>query len=130
MASTVARPVTPLGILAQLLAEVAADIDDPRLERAAAMAGGLEPYLDAMSTPESAALAALAERTRSHPWNAPLEQEMLSGHVEGQLLRMLVRVTRARRVLEIGMFTGYSALAIAEALPEAGRVVALSLIHI
>lgn len=124
MEATVARAVTPLGILAVLLAEVAADVDDPRLQRAAALAGGLEPYLEAMTTPESPALAALAERTRAHPWTAPLEQEMLSGHVEGQLLKALVRMTRARRVLEIGMFTGYSALAIAEALPERGRVIA------
>jgi caffeoyl-CoA O-methyltransferase len=40
------------------------------------------------------------------------------------LLKMLVHATRARRVLEIGMFTGYSALAMAEALPANGRVVA------
>ena len=49
---------------------------------------------------------------------------MLSGHVEGQALKMLVHATRARRVLEIGMFTGYSALAMAEALPADGQVVA------
>ena len=49
---------------------------------------------------------------------------MLSGHVEGQALKMLVHLAGARRVLEIGMFTGYSALAMAEALPEDGRVVA------
>jgi caffeoyl-CoA O-methyltransferase len=77
-------------------------------------------------------LAAVAERTRSHDWEQPecnratprLEAEMLSGHVEGQLLRFLVAMTRARRVLEIGMFTGYSALAIAEALGGEGHVVA------
>ncbi len=49
---------------------------------------------------------------------------MLSGHVEGQALKMLVRLIRARRVLDVGMFTGYSALAMAEALPDDGRVVA------
>jgi caffeoyl-CoA O-methyltransferase len=49
---------------------------------------------------------------------------MLSGHVEGQALKMLVHATRARRVLEIGMFTGYSALAMAEALPPGGQVIA------
>jgi caffeoyl-CoA O-methyltransferase len=53
-----------------------------------------------------------------------LEQEMLSGHVEGQTLQMLAYATRAKRVLEIGMFTGYSALAIAEGLPVDGTVVA------
>lgn len=123
----VARSVTPLGILGDLLTEIAADRDDPRLVRAAALAGGLEPYLETMTTPQSPALAELAARTRGRPWPAPLEQEMLSGHVEGQLLRMLVRITRAKRVLDIGMFTGYSALAIAEALPAGGRVVACEL---
>ena len=49
---------------------------------------------------------------------------MLSGHVEGQALKFLVRLARARRVLEIGMFTGYSALAMAEALPDDGELVA------
>jgi caffeoyl-CoA O-methyltransferase len=49
---------------------------------------------------------------------------MLSGHVEGQALKMLVHATRATRVLEIGMFTGYSALAMAEALPGDGQVIA------
>ena len=49
---------------------------------------------------------------------------MLSGHVEGQTLKFLVRLARASRVLEIGMFTGYSALAMAEALPADGELVA------
>ncbi len=49
---------------------------------------------------------------------------MLSGQVEGQFLKFLVHMTGARRVLEIGMFTGYSALAMAEALPPNGGVVA------
>lgn len=49
---------------------------------------------------------------------------MLSGHVEGQTLKLLVYMTRARRILDIGMFTGYSALAMAEALPEDGRLIA------
>lgn len=48
---------------------------------------------------------------------------MLVGPLEGALLRLLVRLTNARRVLEIGMFTGYSALAMAEALPEDGNLI-------
>ena len=52
---------------------------------------------------------------------------MLSGHVEGVALQFLVRLMGARRVLEIGMFTGYSALAMAEALPADGQVVACEL---
>ena len=49
---------------------------------------------------------------------------MLSGHIEGQTLKMFVSMTGAKRILEIGMFTGYSALVMAEALPEEGVLVA------
>ena len=117
--------MTPLGIVTATLKELAAEAGaDPRLQRAAALADGLDPYLEACTTPASDALAALTARTRAHRWEGTLEPEMLSGHVEGQLLRFLVRLTRARRVLDVGMFTGYSALAMAEALPADGVVVA------
>jgi caffeoyl-CoA O-methyltransferase len=134
------RPVTPVGILAETLARLSREIDvaatpDPalaaELRRASDLAGGLDPYLAACTTPESSALAELARRTEAEDWvgrrqeNGPaLEQEMLSGHVEGQTLKFLVHLARARRVLEVGMFTGYSALAMAEALPDGGEVVA------
>lgn len=49
--------------------------------------------------------------------------KMMVGPLEGALLRLLVRITAAKRVLEIGMFTGYSALAWAEALPEDGQLI-------
>ncbi|MSW51752.1 MAG: SAM-dependent methyltransferase, partial [Actinobacteria bacterium] len=131
----------PVGILAEelegLLARVAADErQDPELldglRRARDLAAGLDPYVAASTTPESDALAALDRRTRAEDWAAVpgdlgLEQEMLSGHVEGQVLKFLVHATRARRVLEIGLFTGYSALAMAEALPEDGELVACEL---
>jgi predicted O-methyltransferase YrrM len=48
---------------------------------------------------------------------------MMVGPLEGALLKLLVRLTAAKRVLEIGMFTGYSALAMAEALPENGQLI-------
>ncbi len=103
-----------------------------RLRRVRDLAGGLDPYLDQCTTPESSALSSLARRTQQVDWasralvfgSGPLEQEMLSGHVEGQWLKFLVHMTRATRVLEIGMFTGYSALAMAEALPPSGEIVA------
>ena len=104
--------------------------DDLRADvrRAAELASGLDPYVARMSTPESDALRELAARTAREDWGlrsaGSLEQEMLSGHLEGQTLSFLVRATGARRVLEIGMFTGYSALAMAEALPDDGEVVA------
>jgi caffeoyl-CoA O-methyltransferase len=136
------RPVTPVGILAakleSLVQQAAKDQTiDPffkrELHQAYDLANGLDPYLDRCTTPESEALARLVKRTQSEDWSQRfsdgetvrhLEQEMLSGHVEGQALKFLVRLTQARHVLEIGMFTGYSALAMAEALPEDGRVVA------
>jgi caffeoyl-CoA O-methyltransferase len=135
------RPVTPLGILAAKLEFLsqqlaASDIDaklKSELSQACELASGLDPYLSQCTTPESPALAALVRRTQAEDWSKrfadretarELEQEMLSGHVEGQFLKFLVHVTQARRVLEIGMFTGYSALAMAEALPDDGEVVA------
>jgi len=54
-----------------------------------------------------------------------MEAEMISGQLEGQLLQFLVRFGRVTTALDIGTFTGYSALALAEALPENGRVVTL-----
>merc|ERR1712050_493616 len=55
----------------------------------------------------------------------PMEAEMISGQVEGQLLQMLVRFGGVTKALDIGTFNGYSALALAEALPPHGRLVTL-----
>ena len=52
---------------------------------------------------------------------------MLSGHVEGRLLALLVKLSGAQRVLDVGTFTGYSALAMAEAIGDGGRVVTCEL---
>jgi caffeoyl-CoA O-methyltransferase len=49
--------------------------------------------------------------------------QMQVGRIEGQFLKMLVRLTNAKRILEIGMFTGYSALMMAEGLPEDGKII-------
>merc|ERR1719277_1280794 len=54
-----------------------------------------------------------------------MEAEMLSGQLEGQLLQFLVRFGGVKKALDIGTFTGYSALALAEALPEDGKVITL-----
>lgn len=136
-----ARPVTPLGILAEQLetavqlaegANVPAELA-AALQEARSLAAGLDPYLEDGTTPHSDALAELARKTAREDWSQrfsdgetvrQLEQEMLSGHIEGQALKLLVQMSRATRVLEVGMFTGYSALAMAEALPDNGCVVA------
>ncbi len=49
--------------------------------------------------------------------------QMQVGRVEGTFLKLLVRLTQARRILEVGMFTGYSALMMAEALPDDGQLI-------
>jgi len=137
----IARPVTPLGILAQELEALVQALDKEtlpaqikqKLRNASLLALGLDPYLEQCTTSESAALAALADKTAREHWSnrfeggetvVPLEQEMLSGHIEGQALKMFIHMTKAKRVLEIGMFTGYSALAMAEALPADGKLIA------
>lgn len=136
-----ARPVTPLGILVEHLQSavriVEAQANAPaslkeHLHKALSLAADLDPYIEACTTEESPALAAIDQKTRSQAWNQlfsdgstvrQLEQEMLSGHLEGQVLKMFVHMTRAKSILDIGMFTGYSALAMAEALPPDGRLV-------
>ena len=78
----------------------------------------IEAYAEAHTTPPNALLAELAAETRE-TMSAP---QMLTGTVEGRFLELLVFGTGARRVLEIGTFTGYSALSMAAALPEGGRI--------
>ena len=53
--------------------------------------------------------------------------QMLTGPVEGTLLRMLIQVSGAKRVLEIGTFTGYSALSMAAGLPDDGALITCEL---
>ena len=62
------------------------------------------------------ALAAETEKAMAFP-------QMMVGQLEGRFLEMLVHMTGARRILEIGMFTGYSALSMAAALPPDGHIV-------
>merc|ERR1711988_751405 len=54
-----------------------------------------------------------------------MEAEMISGQAEGQLLQLLIKFGKVKKVLDIGTFTGYSSLAMAEALPADGTVITL-----
>ena len=78
----------------------------------------IEAYAKEHTTPPTELLAELAEETRA-TMSAP---QMLTGTVEGRFLELLVFGTGARRVLELGTFTGYSALSMAAALPDGGRI--------
>ncbi|MDL1862066.1 SAM-dependent methyltransferase [Betaproteobacteria bacterium PRO7] len=79
----------------------------------------LYEYLLANSLREHPELAALREATRTHP-----RASMQIAPEQGQLMALLVKLLGARRTIEIGVFTGYSALAVALALPDDGRILA------
>jgi len=83
----------------------------------------IEEYAQEHCDPEPALLSELMSRTRSQIGHL----EMLTGRLEGSLLRFLVSAIGARRVLEVGTFTGYSALMMASALPEDGELVTLEI---
>ena len=65
----------------------------------------------------------LYARLREETYQVMDRPQMQVGLLEGRFLKMLVRLTGARNILEIGMFTGYSALMMAEGLPDDGRLV-------
>jgi caffeoyl-CoA O-methyltransferase len=79
----------------------------------------LERYAFAHTRPEPELLRALAEETYARM----ASPQMLTGRLEGRLLKLLAALSGAQRVLEIGTFTGYSALSMAEGLPGDGRVI-------
>jgi len=79
----------------------------------------LDRYAAEHTTSEPELLAAVAAVTRES-LDAP---EMMVGPLEGRFLEMLVYLTGAERVLEIGTFSGYSSLSMAAALPPGGRII-------
>jgi caffeoyl-CoA O-methyltransferase len=79
----------------------------------------IEAYAEAHTTPDGDLFERLAEETRAKT-TAP---QMMVGRIEGQFLATLVAVTGARRVLEIGTFTGYSAISMSSALPSDGELI-------
>ena len=81
----------------------------------------LDEYISSHSSPENAVLEAITRDTHVHILNP----HMLSGHVQGRVLSMISHMIRPKRILELGTFTGYSALCLAEGLPEDGRLVTI-----
>ncbi len=83
----------------------------------------VEQYAAAHTSPPAGFLQALAAQTRA-TLDSP---QMLTGEVEGRLLEFLVFLAQPRRVLEIGTYSGYSALSMARALPAGGHIVTCEL---
>jgi caffeoyl-CoA O-methyltransferase len=84
----------------------------------------IEEYSVAKSEPTAALLQELVQTTCAKTGS---RSEMLCGPLEGRFLKLMVQVIGAVRVLEIGMFTGYSALSMAEGLPADGELVTCEL---
>lgn len=78
----------------------------------------MEQYIEQMSSPEEPLLKELERET----YLRVLNPRMISGHIQGRLMEMIVRMLRPQRILEIGTFTGYSALCMAAGLPEGGII--------
>ena len=78
----------------------------------------LQDYLRAHSDPEGDYLYRLYRATNIHT----IHGRMASGHLQGRLLKMLVQMARPKNILEVGTFSGYSAICMAEGLEEGGTV--------
>ncbi len=83
----------------------------------------LDKYILDHSEPQTEALAWLQKQTNIRTNHA----RMLSGAVQGRFLKMIAQMTGARRILELGTFTGYSAICLASGLPEDGHLDTLEL---
>ena len=81
----------------------------------------LEEYIEQHSSPENEVLASINRSTNLHVLNP----HMLSGQVQGRVLSFLSQMIRPKRILELGTFTGYSALCLAEGLPEDGELITI-----
>jgi caffeoyl-CoA O-methyltransferase len=86
-----------------------------------AHAEDLARYCESVSAPECPLALQLREETAEKYRHSPGAARMISGHLQGSLLTLLVQLTRARTVLELGSFTGYSALSFAEGLKGTER---------
>ena len=84
---------------------------------------GIHEYAVSKSEPTQALLDKLMNETKEKM----TRWQMLCGPLEGRFLKMMVLLAQATRILEVGTFTGYSALSMAEALPENGRLTTLDI---
>ena len=80
-------------------------------------------YIEEHATQQSEAMSWVAKQTHIRTNHA----RMLSGSIQGELLRIIVQTSGAKRILELGTFTGYSAISLASALPEDGHLDTLEL---
>ena len=83
----------------------------------------IEAYSQSFSDPESALLKELNRETHA----LILQPRMLSGHLQGRFLSLISKILQPKLILEIGTYTGYSALCLAEGLTEKGQLITLDI---
>ncbi len=81
----------------------------------------LEEYIDSHTTAEPVAVNRIWRRSNLHLVGG----RMCSGHIQGRLLKMMVQIAGAKRVLELGTFSGYASVCLAEGLPEDGKLITI-----
>jgi caffeoyl-CoA O-methyltransferase len=81
----------------------------------------IDRYVTDHTQPENELLTSLNRET----WSKMIQPRMLSGHLQGRVLSQLSHMIKPQRILEIGTFTGYSALCLAEGLAESGKIITL-----
>ncbi len=82
----------------------------------------IHPDIEALAARLSSPEDGLRQEVNTFTYTHHREPHMLSGHVQGKLLEMISYMIRPQRILEIGTFTGYSALCLAQGLAPAGRL--------
>lgn len=146
MSDTIELPVeAPLTSASKLLSGVLSQLDSTRaptaeqlrqLQLVQTLLSGMDAYLDSVSSPSPAVQRPLLKATAEHDWQAAWDNKQTLFHLsaawsagayEGNLVGMLTKLMQAKKVLEIGMFTGTTTVCIANQLPEGGKVTALEI---
>jgi len=83
----------------------------------------LSAYIESYSSPETDLLKKINRETHSQV----LMPQMLAGHLQGRVLAMLSKMIKPKNILEIGTFTGYSAICLAEGLTESGKLITIDI---
>lgn len=81
--------------------------------------------LDAYARQQTTGEPDVLRRLREETYRTQAVPQMIAGPLQGRFLALLTRISRAKRILEIGTFVGYSALCFAEALPEDGKIITI-----